>query len=68
MSNKNLYVERRPDGQYAVLRPGAARASALEPTQQKAIERAKDIEPSAAVHVERVRDTSVGGRDKWRKP
>lgn len=68
MSNKNLYVERRPDGHYAVLRPGAERASALEPTQRKAIERAKELEPGAAVHVERVRDTNVGGRDKWRKP
>lgn len=68
MSNKNLYVEHRPDGQYAVLRPDAVRASALEPTQREAIKRAKEIDPGAAVHVERVRDTKVGGRDKWRKP
>jgi hypothetical protein len=26
------------------------------------------MNPDAAVHVERVRDTNVGGRDKWRKP
>jgi hypothetical protein len=34
----------------------------------EAIERAREMNPDAAVHVERVRDTNVGGRDKWRKP
>ena len=68
MSKNELYVERRPDGQYAVLRPGADRASALEKTQAEAIDRAKEIQPDAAIHVERVRDTSKGSRDKWRNP
>jgi Uncharacterized protein conserved in bacteria (DUF2188) len=65
---KELYVERRPEGDYAVRRPGSDRASAVESTQREAIDRAREIDPNAAVHVERVRDTSVGGRDKWRKP
>jgi hypothetical protein len=68
MSNKRIYVERRPEGDYAVRRPGSERASAIEATQAKAIERAQEINPGIAPHVERVRDTSVGGRDKWRKP
>ncbi|MFK4447133.1 hypothetical protein ABH944_007420 [Caballeronia udeis] len=67
MSN-NLYVERRPDGSYAVTKPGAQRASAVESTQQQAIERARQINPDAAIHVERVRNTSGGNPDKWRKP
>jgi hypothetical protein len=68
MSDKRIYVEQQPDGGYAVRRPGTARASAVEPTQAKAIERARELNPGVAPHVERVRDTSVGGRDKWRKP
>ena len=71
MTNKNrnqIYVERHESGDYAVRRGGAERASAVESTQRAAIDRAKEIAPNAPVHVERVRDTSVGGRDKWRKP
>jgi pyridoxine/pyridoxamine 5'-phosphate oxidase len=68
MSNKNLYVERRPEGDYAVRRPNSDRASAVLPTQEQAIQRARELDPNAAVHVERVRHTDVGGPDKWRKP
>jgi hypothetical protein len=69
MSKKpnEIYVEQHENG-YAVLQPGAERASATAPTQAEAIERAREIAPNAAVHVERVRNTEVGGRDKWRKP
>ncbi len=63
-----LYVERRPQGDYAVRRGGSERASAVAPTQQKAIEKAERLDPKAAVLVERVRDTKIGSRDKWRKP
>ena len=70
MSNKKheLYVERRPKGDYAVRRGGSERASVTAPTQQGAIKKAEKLDPKAAIHVERVRDTDVGGRDKWRKP
>ncbi|MGH7951482.1 MAG: DNA adenine methylase [Limisphaerales bacterium] len=68
MSDKRIYVEQRPEGDYAVRKPGSDRASAVEPTQAKAIERARELNPGVAPHVERVRDTNVGGRDKWRKP
>ena len=61
------YVERRPEGDYAVRRGGSERASVTAPTQKQAIEKAEKLDPKAAVLVERVRDTSVGGRDKWRK-
>lgn len=65
---EELFIERREEGDYAVRRPGSGRASAVLPTQAEAIERAKEMDPSAAIHVERVRDTNRGGRDKWRSP
>lgn len=72
MSNKsdsnNLFVERRPEGDYAVRKPNSERASAIKPTQGEAIQRAKELNRNAAIHVERVRNTSVGNPDKWRKP
>jgi len=66
--NDQWYVERNDDGKYSAKKGGAQRASAVENTQAAAIERAKEIDPKAPIHVERVRDTDVGSRDKWRKP
>lgn len=67
MSN-NLFVEQRPQGDYAVRKPGSERASAVAPTQAEAIQRARQLNPEAAIHVERVRTTDVGKPDQWRKP
>jgi len=67
MSGK-LFIERRPDGDYAIRRPDADRISGHEPTQGDAIDRAREIDPNAAILVERVRNTDRGHRDKWRKP
>jgi Uncharacterized protein conserved in bacteria (DUF2188) len=64
MPNHNLYVERRDDGDYSMRRKGAERPSDIASTQSKAIDRARQIDPNAAIHVERVRDTNVGGLDK----
>lgn len=68
MSNKDLFVERRPQGDFAIRRANSRRASALAPTQTEAIAEARRLEPNAAVLVERVRHMSVGKPDKWRKP
>lgn len=65
---KELYVERRDEGDYAIRRPSSDRASDVRETQAEAIERAREIDPDAAIHVERVRDTDRGSRDKWRRP
>jgi hypothetical protein len=65
---QKIFVEKRPDGDYAVRRPDSKRASAIEPTQAAAIQRARQLEPSAPVLVERVRHTTGGKPDKWRKP
>ncbi len=68
MSGK-LFIEQRPEeGDYSIRRPDAERISGHEPTQSEAIERAREIDPNAAILVERVRDTNRGHRDKWRKP
>ncbi len=70
MSDKDkpneLFVTRREDGRYNVLRPDAERASAVTDTQRQAIDRAKEIEPDAAIHIQRVR-SNPPGPDKFRK-
>jgi hypothetical protein len=60
-----FFIERRDDGKYKVLKPGAGRASAVEDTQGAAIDRAKELNPDATRHIERVRNVGPG-RDKWR--
>jgi uncharacterized protein YdaT len=67
MGKGNIFVERRKDGNYAVEKPKAERASAILPTQTEAIERARQIEPGSRPDVERVRHTSKGKPDQWRK-
>jgi hypothetical protein len=64
---KQLFVERRPQGDYAVRRPGSERASDVQPTQEKAIERARELSPDREPLVERVRHTDRGRPDRWRK-
>jgi hypothetical protein len=65
MTKRNDFYIEQHDGQYKVSRANAARASAVTDTQKEAIARAREIDPNAAVHVERVRDIGPG-RDKWR--
>lgn len=68
MADKRLFVEQRPEGDYAVRRPNSERASAVLPTQAEAIDRARKLNPNSRPLVERVRHTSVGKPDQWRKP
>jgi uncharacterized protein DUF2188 len=68
MSDNNYYIERREEGDYAIRKPNSERASGVAPTQAEAIEKAREMNPDAAIHVERVRNTSKGNPDKWRKP
>lgn len=71
MSKKKdeFFIEQRPEeGDYAIRRPNAERISDHKGTQAEAIERAREIAPNATIHVERVRNTNKGHRDKWRKP
>lgn len=69
MSNKKIFVEQRPEGDFAVRKPNSKRASAVLPTQAKAIIKAQELSKGKGeVLVERVRNTKVGKPDKWRKP
>ena len=62
-----VFIERRPEGDYVVKRSGSQKAVKIFPTQREAVERAREVSPNGTVLVERVRNTSVGSRDKWRK-
>jgi hypothetical protein len=67
-NNKDkLYVERRDQGDYAVRRGGSERASDVLPTQREAIDRARELNPGHSPAVERVKHTTVGKSDQWRK-
>jgi hypothetical protein len=68
IKDKRIYVEQRPDGDYAVRRANSERASDVLPTQREAIERARELSPNTTPHVERVRHTAAGSPNKWRKP
>ena len=48
MNNTKLFVEKRPEGYYAVTRPDSERASDVLPTQVEAIKRAKVLNQGSA--------------------
>ena len=62
----HFYVEKREDGTFAGSRGGAKRASAIGETQGEVIDKLRKMDPSAPIHIERVRNTQKGHRDKWR--
>jgi uncharacterized protein DUF2188 len=68
VNKKQTFIERRPEGDYAIRRPNAARASDVRDTQAEAILRARELQPGVTPLVERVRHTNRGTPDKWRKP
>jgi hypothetical protein len=68
MADDQLFVERRPQGDYAVRRSISDRASAVLPTQAEAINRARELSPERTPLVERQRHTTGGRPDHWRKP
>lgn len=67
MDKDRLFIERRPQGDYAMRRPNSDRASDVLPTQADAIDRARELNPGKSPLVERVRYTDRGKPDKWRK-
>jgi hypothetical protein len=68
MANDPFFIERRKDGDWAIRKPNSDRASGVEDTQRDAIKRAKEMNPNAPIHVERVRKNPNGTPDHWRKP
>lgn len=61
-----IYIERRPNGGYAVMVDGNERASAIEPTQGDAIKRAHEMYPDMKPDIERQRHSNKGKPDQWR--
>lgn len=64
-TNDHHYIERAQDGTY-VVRTNHGIVSSGHPTQESAIDRAKELNPHDHPDVERVRHTPEGGPDKWR--
>ncbi|MEO6975467.1 MAG: DUF2188 domain-containing protein [Gallionella sp.] len=65
--SKQLFVEKRQEGDFAVRKGNSERASDVLPTQAEAIARAKELSPDAKPLVERVRNTDGGKPNQWRK-
>ncbi|HYZ74155.1 MAG TPA: DUF2188 domain-containing protein [Chthoniobacterales bacterium] len=65
-NEEQIYIEERADGKYAIRKGNSERASAVEDTQEKAVEVARQMFPGIKPHIERVRNVETGGRDKWR--
>jgi hypothetical protein len=61
------FIEKRAQGDFAIRKGNSQRASATAPTQAGAIARARELDPNAPLHVERVRKVAGGSPDKWRK-
>lgn len=69
VNRRQQFIERRPQGDYAVRKPNSGRASVVTATQAEAIDWAKAHNPDGGqILVERVRNTDHGHPDKWRKP
>jgi hypothetical protein len=68
MPKERLFVEQRKQGDFAVKKGNAERASAVADTQAEAIAIARKMNPGESPLVERVRYTSRGKPDQWRKP
>jgi uncharacterized protein DUF2188 len=65
-NEEQIYIEERADGKFAIRRGNSERASAVEDTQEKAVEVAGRMFPGMKPHIERVRNVKMGERDKWR--
>ena len=66
MPNNQYFVEERKDGTFAVRRGGSQRASVVTQRQREGIDWTQERGHNPIV--ERVRQTSVGKPDQWRKP
>ena len=65
-TRKHYFVEETEDHRYAVRARGSDRASSVLDTQREAIGRAIELNPNGHPDVERVRNTQLGSRHRWR--
>ncbi|MBV8491454.1 MAG: hypothetical protein JO199_13085 [Candidatus Eremiobacteraeota bacterium] len=61
----NVYIERR-GAQYVAIEEGRTEPLARGQTQEEVIARAHELRPGVKLDVERVRERTEGGPDKWR--
>jgi Uncharacterized protein conserved in bacteria (DUF2188) len=66
-SRRNAYIERRDDGRYEVKHARERNPGIVRDTQREAIDAARRRYPDSHPDVERVRHTSRGKPDQWRK-
>jgi len=66
-SRRNVFIERRDDGKYEVKHAHDRNPGIVRDTQREAIDAARRRYPGSRPDVERVRNTTGGHRDKWRK-
>jgi hypothetical protein len=64
--DKHYFIEETEDGRFAIRAKGSERASDIFNTQAEAIGRVRELNSDDHPDVERVRNTSTGGRDQWR--
>ena len=62
-SNTQLFIERRPQGDFAMRKCNSERASDVLPTQAEAMARAKELNPDGKPLVVRVSNTEGGKPD-----
>jgi hypothetical protein len=67
MSKVNVFIEPRDNGQFAVIKANAKRASVLCNTQKQAEAAAKRLFPDVKADVARVRRTKAGIPNQFRK-
>lgn len=66
-SRRQVFIERRDDGKYEVKHAREKDPGIVRGTQGEAIDAARRQYPGVRPDVERVRNTTRGHRDKWRK-
>ena len=67
MKKRNVYIEPRPNGTFAIMKPNAQRASKICDTQHEAIEASKALFPGVKPDIARVKHTNQGKPDQFRK-
>ena len=65
-TGKHYFIEENEDGKFALRAKGSTRASRLTNTQSEAEKLVKQYNPDEGRDLERVRNTTRGGRDQWR--
>lgn len=66
-TNKHYFLEENDEGKFAIRTAESPKASSLHNTQEEALAEVRRLNPDDHPDVERVRNVTSGGRDKWRE-